>query len=161
MWLRVAYRDLAAVQADAMDEPAFRDAVDQGPESGRWRMYLAKALAGVDVAHGGAFSSTLLMIRVCGWAIERHGPSGAVPVLFAERRPWQRAIARYASASGVLVVPVPGRLHLRDWLRRHAAPELRGLLREARVRWQMRRGSRRTAAPGHREPAPAPRVCVE
>lgn len=164
MWLRVAYGDLAAVQADAMDDSAFRDAVDQQLDSGRLRMYLAKALAGVDVAHGGAFSSTLLMIRVCDWVVKRQGRSGAVPVLFAERRPWQRAVVRYASTCGVIVVPVAARFHPRDWLRRHLAPELKGLLREARLRWHMRRGSRRTAgaaAPGHGEPAPSPRVCVE
>lgn len=162
LWLRIAYQDLALVQAEAMNDPIFEPLASSQDDTGRLRTYLEKALASVDLINGTALSSTLLVIQICDWVIRHRGSQGASPLLFVRRRPWQQAIARYAAQFGVTVVHVPEPFRGRDWLRGHLSPELKALVRQMRTRWHAARLRPSVAvAPRHPDPAPSARVSVE
>ncbi len=110
--LRIAYRDLAEVQAMAMEEPDFIDFKDE--DSGRQRLgsYLAKSIATISLSDRGTLWRALLVIQLCAWKARKEGLAGARKVIFLERRPWMRAIACYASRTGVEISEVRPAFHI-------------------------------------------------
>ena len=133
--LRIAYQDLADVQAEAMQEPAFR-AIVEGHQGSRLPSYLAKVMATISPSERQTLWRALLTIQVCRWkARSEPDGAGASVVFFLERRLWLGAIARYASRHGVAAVPVQPSASWRRWVRRRLTPELTVFLRWLRSQW--------------------------
>lgn len=103
---RIACWDLAEVQADAMEEPAFREFLQSEMAKGRLTAYLAKSIASISSLDPRTLWRALLLVQVCVWKTRDIKISGGDAVLFLERRPWIGAIRRYASRFGVTIVPV-------------------------------------------------------
>jgi len=157
---RIADLDLPQVQTAIMAEPVFREALRAGADASRLTMYLAKTLIPMSVTDRDALSRILLVIQVCAWQAAHGAPSGTVPVLFLERRPWFAVLARYASQYGVTLMATPPRFNVRARVRQSLGPAFRMWLRRVRDQWGLRewrwtRGAspaspaRRNALPEH------------
>ena len=136
---RIAYHDLAEAQREILEDPVFLDATRGCRQSSRLPMYLAKALVPTGFSsEPDALWRVLLAIHAARWQAQREAPSARV-LLYIERRPWFRAVARYALRFHVRVIEVPGSSVKGRWLGRHLPPELRSWLRQARLRWHLSR----------------------
>ncbi len=151
---RVVYHDLAAVQAEIRQEPAFREMVDGGPGGERWPMFLARGLTPLSLTDRAALWRVLLVIQICAWHVRRDDP-GRSGLLFLARRPWWPVIARYASAARIAVVGVPASFSAQDRLRWWVPPGLRRWLRRARGERHSPRGRTRRPQSG------GPRIAVD
>jgi hypothetical protein len=109
--LRVAYQDLADVQADALREPSTRRVMAQAAAVGRLRLYLQKQMAIVGFSNRGTLWRTLITVHACAWQRHAEG-AGCEAELVLQRQPWIGAIVRYAARYGVTVTsaPAPGML---------------------------------------------------
>lgn len=151
LWLRtrIIYHDLATVHAQMMEDPVFREAIDQVRTQGRLPTYLAKALTPTGFSARGALWRVLLAVQLCVWWLNREAQSQRSTLLFMERRPWFDIIARYASNNRVEVIPTPALFDLRAWLRRHISLALRRRIRQVKAWWHRRgRPSRRKTSGG-------------
>ena len=99
--LRLAYQDLAEVQADVMQEPLFAAAAATAPPASRMVAVLAKRLATTSTVDRQTLWRAMLLVQVCAWKTRTVGwPCGQV-LLMLERRPWLEALQRYARRAGV------------------------------------------------------------
>ncbi len=149
VWLRMLYQDLLEVHAEVMREPAFHAV---GARAAR---YLAKVVGAstANMTQRQTLWRALLVIQVCAWKVRREAGGGGQAVCFLERRPWDAAVARYASAHGITCVPIPPTPPLRSRLTALVSPELRRGLGDLRGLWQEARRRRRPGA--SRPPPPA------
>ena len=129
--LRIAYQDLAEVQADAMRELIFDQVLKEEPSMDRLPTYLAKAIASMDLSDRGTLWRALMAIQVCAWRlrIEEAPPWPSGAVFYLERRAWLNSLIRYAAQTGVQVLPVAAPFRVKVWLSSILSPELKGLLR--------------------------------
>ncbi|MBI4596933.1 MAG: hypothetical protein HY737_00845 [Candidatus Omnitrophica bacterium] len=118
--VRLAYRDLAEVQADAMREPDFIACQQRAQGTDRLLPYLAKGLAAIDRAERGTLWRRMLTTQICARHISSDGQSHETPVVVMERQPWHGAIERYANRHGLRVIPVTAGWDLNRRLRRLA-----------------------------------------
>ena len=153
--LRIAYQDLADVQAHALREVAGIETVESASgmspsgdadsvasipahEVGRLPSYLAKSIATLSFPQRNTLWRVLLTMQVCAWKVRQLGVmhNGEVVVpLFLERQPWPEAIQRYAAVHRLTLVPVAPSWQPRAWLKRRLAPELRARLVNLQGRW--------------------------
>lgn len=134
--LRIAFQDLAAVQADAMTEPQFHRLLHDGNVTGRLPMCLGKGMATIVFSRRGTLWRMLLTIQICLWKLTRDRRPPTDALLFLERRPWFPAIERYASRCGLAVIPVPPVFDTKQWLRRRIPPPLMAVLGQVVARWR-------------------------
>ncbi len=154
---KIAHQDLAEVQADIMEGPAFQEAIRARQSRGRLPMYLAKALITADTRKRQTFCwRALLTIQVCVWKMRQEGlrippapplaestngmpqqtrQTETVAVYFLEQRPWLATIVRYAARYGLSVVPIGPSVQLRAWMSDHLTPGMMEWLRDLRSRW--------------------------
>ncbi len=131
--LRIANRDLAEVQADAMESPVFKDGVRGIPFDDPFVTSLAKTVATVSLFDRGTLWRALLLIQVCAWEARKRGGNTQVSTtLFLERRPWFEAIRRYAERYNVTVVAVGPTWHVRHSVRKLLGPHGVALVRNLR-----------------------------
>lgn len=167
--LRIQYRDVADVQADALAEPAFLDFAKSVPRKGRLLAYLAKGLATGVLSIHGPRKNAVFLVQICAWKTRTIGIKYGGAILFVESRPWIRVIERYAARHGVTVVPVCRsiRLEPRALVRRVLGPSriemLRALSYRVLRRWRrgVGRRSRDVGGVGLRHEPPAAKVAVE
>jgi hypothetical protein len=134
--LRLAYQDLTEVQQYAMTEPVFQQLVQREPSQDRLPMFVAKNMAVDSVYDRRGMWRALLVVQLCVWKKKQERVRNSVPVLFLERRPWLKAIRRYASTYDVAIISVPSALNVSAFLRRRLPPEIINLLRFLRYRRQ-------------------------
>jgi len=144
--LRVAYRDLAQVQAEILREQAMQATLTQEPSTSRLDAYLAKTLGTIGFAKRTTLWRALMTVEICRWAQRRHGEDGR-PVLFMSRRPWLDAVARYAARHGVDVIPAREPLDVPAAIRRLVPPDLRARMRQLRRRGNAPSGAARVDRP--------------
>ncbi len=166
IWLRILYQDLPEIHTEVIREPAFHALGAQGGEAyPRLPFYLAKVVgvATSSVAERQTLWRALLMIQLCAWKTRREAVGGGRATCFLERRPWDAAVARYASAYGITCVPIPPTRPWRSRLTAMLPSGLRHAFRDLRRLWQEAR--RRRAKPSLAEPRPAvperDRIAVE
>ena len=105
--LRITYQDLAEVQRDIMRETAFRDFLNSNNSEDRLLAYLARSVSTTGFSRRQTLWRALFLIQICLWKAkseQRGGDPGGL--LFLERRPWFKAIERYASRYGVEIIGV-------------------------------------------------------
>lgn len=164
--LRIAYKDLAEAQADALRDPAFRTVIEEYHAGERMSAFLAKVISSVSLFQRETLWRALLTIQVCRWTVRREPEPGAVAVFFLQRRPWMRAIASYAARHGVLTVPVSPAFQVKTWLRGFVPPEVKVAVRWLRSLWYERVGLRHAPIVASRPrgplgPGERPRLAVE
>ncbi len=165
--LRVAYQNLAEVQADVVQDPAFRRIDELHPFERYVLVYLAKLIANLSLFDRETLGRTLLTVQVCRWKVRQEPLNGMVPLLFLERRPWLRAITRYATRHQVMTVPVGPSFNAKKWFRQLPVPELKVALRWVRsnyLQWVERRSWKgKVVRPLHRstDRHRSPRLAVE
>ncbi len=123
--LRVAYHDLAEVQADILNEPAFRETVAGCDPASRVATYLAKSAVALGVPAPGSVWRALLLVQVGVWKRTMEAPRAAV-TLFLRRGAWLNPIVRYAARHGVAVVTIPKEVRVASLGRR---------VRQSAIRW--------------------------
>lgn len=162
--LRIAYKELAEVQREAMAEPAFRQVLESGQLKDRMPMFLAKSLADSPLFEWDSMIRSLLLVEVCAWQSQREAEKDEGAVLFLQRRPWSRSIAGYASRRGVTAVPVSPALEPAASLRRRLPHSLIEFLRLLRYSG-LERPSQSSIAHSPSQPSSrngiSPRVLVE
>lgn len=134
--LRIANRDLAEAQEEAMAEPIFQELVRSGIARGRVLTYLAKSIASISLSSRSTMWRALLLVQIGVWQRKRLSLPDADVILFLERRAWQQAIRRYAARYGVRVVTVPSTPVPREMARRLLGPAGIGLLHLLRHRFR-------------------------
>lgn len=124
VWFKLIFKDLATVQAQAMEDPIFRKVLASVPANDRLRTYIAHAMAARDLGERQTLRRALFTVRVCEWkertegrGVRRPRQDRPVAIAFMERRPWLKVIGRDAAQRGIEVVPVCPTLHLRKWVR--------------------------------------------
>jgi hypothetical protein len=132
--LRISFQDLAEVQQLAADDPAFQKIVESGLLRDRLPVYLTKCITTGHPAHMSSMWRAVLLVQVCAWKVKKDGTEVAASVLFLERRPWIKAVCRYASGYGVSVIPVSPPLKILAAIRRRLPPKVVGILRDVRYR---------------------------
>ena len=134
--LRIAFKDLAAVQAEIVQQPAFQEALQaEVAGGGRLAMYLRKSLATTSLSDRGTVWRALLVAQICAWKRKQEPGDGSASVLWLERRPWWPVLARYAAGVGLTVLPLPPAVSPRAWLLDHLSPALIGWLRRSSDQW--------------------------
>ncbi|MBI4354484.1 MAG: hypothetical protein HY595_04540 [Candidatus Omnitrophica bacterium] len=146
--LRLAYGDLADVQAQIVHSPRFREATHAAGVPKHLPSYLAKVLAIVDFAQHHTLWHTLLLVQVCRWEARRRTVerSGMLAGVFIERLPWMDVMARYAAEHQIMLAPIPRLVHPWDWLRRQLRP-LRRWLQAVHGSWRRTRSVPADRAP--------------
>lgn len=152
--LRIAYTDLADVQADVMREPIFHEAMQQ-PDS-RLARFLAKGVATLSLSDRGTMWRALLIVQICAWHRRKQKMDEGTAVLFLERRPWLRNISRYAARYGITVVEVSPAVHLPVLVRRLLTPTGVEVARTLRDWLYLRVGPGPTSPTRAPEKSPAP-----
>lgn len=104
--LRIAYQDLAEVQADIMEESVFHDFVNSEERKNRLAAYLAKSIVTISWSDRGSLWRALLLVQICAWKRRDMEVEDSAPVLFLERRPWFETINRYGFRYGICIIPV-------------------------------------------------------
>ena len=145
--LDMLYRGLTEMQQYAMAEPAFREFCQSGSQQDRLPIFLAKKLASVEITDSSTIYRALHLVHICDWKVKQEEYQGSAPVLFLERRPWLKAVTRYASEHGVATVPVRPAFRAQAALRRHLPPPIIDAMRFLRYR-QPRGGPRTTSGGG-------------
>ena len=145
--LRISYKDLAEVQAEAMENAAFREFVSSGGGRGRLHAYLSKSIAIGGLFDCGALWRALFLIQICAWKARQEGKN-TNPVLFLESRPWIEAITRYSSRHGVETVPVKRAWSGSALMRKLAGPKGMMLARWFRDYFYYNVGGRRKSKVG-------------
>lgn len=109
VWLRIYYEDMGRALASICSEPSLAEALQRPGVSPRLAQYLRKQiLPGAGVAQPAGLWRSLYLLHACLWKARRVQATGAV--LFACRRPWLPALARYArEATGSAIVPAGAR----------------------------------------------------
>lgn len=131
IWWEVFYQDIPNLQVEIAGDPVFREALSLDGTTGRFRVYLTKALGSLAGSASPQWSLclTLFIIRVCVWRLT-HGQRPATSgLLFLERQPWFPISAHYASRYGLATMPIPAPFNPRWWLRGHLSPEVKTWLR--------------------------------
>jgi len=109
--MRIAHKDLAEVQAYALDEPLFRE-LENEKSSRRLPAFVAKKISTLNLRDRTTLHRLILSIQICAWKARLQGSTTASgAVLFAERRHFMHAAERYAKRFGVSLVdvkPSPG-----------------------------------------------------
>jgi len=163
--LRIAFDDLARVQAEVLEDPVFRAvAAEVAGEGPRCSIYLAKAVATISFTERGTLWRTLLTIQICAWHRRRLQQSQAEAILFLQRQPWLRAISRYAGSCRVTLVPVAAPWHPARWLRRRLPAVCVAWLRRLNHQWHLTRLRRLPRAAVTRQILPTgtrPRIAVD
>ena len=121
--LRITYQDLAEVQEDIMREAVFRDFLNSNNSEDRLLAYLARSVSTTSFSQRQTLWRALFLIQICLWKAkseQRGGDPGGL--LFLERRPWFKAIERYASRYGVEIVGVRPAIDVGVLLRRLLTP---------------------------------------
>ncbi len=127
--LRIAYQDLAEVQADAMREAIFTQVLQEQRALDRLPAYLAKAIASMDLSDRGTLWRALMAIQVCAWRLRQGTESSSEAVFYLERRAWLNSLIRYAARERVQVIPVRPPFRVKAWLSSILSPEIKALLR--------------------------------
>lgn len=140
--LRIAYQDLAEVQADAMREPIFTQVLKEQRALDRLPTYLAKAIASMDLSDRGTLWRALMAIQVCAWRMRQGTEGSSEAVFYLERRAWLNSLIRYAAREQVQVIPVRPPFRVKAWLSSILSPEIKGLLR-----WMMSSSRKRGSGP--------------
>ncbi len=136
--LRLAYGDLADVQAQVLREPQAREALGASGLPTGWPGYMAKALATIDFAQPDTLWHAMLLMQVCRWDAARRATGRARPrcVVLIERLPWRAVLERYASTQGVALAAIPRLTTPAQWLRDRLRPLYRWLrLAQGAWRW--------------------------
>lgn len=157
--LRIAYRDLAEVQADAIKDPMFRGAIRQEATGSRIPTYLVKGIAKTNLTDSRTMWRALLLIQISAWKVRREGIKDDRAALFLELRPWAGAIERYAHRHGVSVIEVsparqPRFRALVHWLIGPKGIETLRALRGGPSHWRLFLFSRRQRVSGNRHSSP-------
>lgn len=134
--LRIAYRDLAEVQAEALRELPESEAGHGAAGARRFPAYLAKVMAAIAFPQRNALWRVLMTIQVCAWKLRQESTLGRPAVLVLERQPWAKAIERYASGCGVRVIGVAPAVDLKDVVRQRLPRWIRALAESVRLRWR-------------------------
>ena len=115
--LRVAYEDLADVQARIVDSPAFQSFLRHSGADRRLAAYLAKkSVVGKTFFDHQSLWRSVYLIQVCVWWLRRTASADMTAVLFLSRCPWMEAVISYAEKYGIEVVPVGSRISLKNSL---------------------------------------------
>ena len=133
VWLLIGYRGLAEVRQSAVSEPVFQEWLHSGLLTDRLPTFLKKNITAWSLIESGTWRS-LVLAHVCAWHKSRIENGNGVPILFLERRPWLRAISRYASLLGVIIIEVPSAPDFRASLLRRLSPKFVDTLRLLRYR---------------------------
>jgi hypothetical protein len=128
--LTAFYRDMDAVQADVVADPAFQLFLSRCGTADRLSAAVIKTVAAISLTDRTTLWRVMLLARLVEW-LGRDQPAGE-RVLVAERRPWGRAVVRYAATYGVALIEVPVTLDLRTAVQRTLGPRVLGALRAAR-----------------------------
>lgn len=158
--LRIAYQDLAEAQAQAMEHPAFQDAIRGALGQERLPSYLSKTIATIDFSERGTLWRALMTVQVCVWKSRQEGLPAQAPVLFMERLPWFGAIARYAARWGLIVLPTPAAFNVKQWVRRRLPLLLVAWLRYLKARRASAHLRPIPTPPALQQPQGGPRVAV-
>ena len=152
IWLRIYYEDMGKALASICREPSLAEALRRPGASPRLAQYLRKQiLPGAVVAQPAGLWRSLYLLHACLW--KARFEQATRMVLFACRRPWLEALARYArEAAGSDIVPAGARPALLPVLGRLLRQDLVAL--RGRVRRLLRGDvSVLRRAPGVRVPA--------
>ncbi|MFA4905568.1 MAG: hypothetical protein WC645_03595 [Candidatus Margulisiibacteriota bacterium] len=103
--LRIAFKDLAGIQKNIMENPIYKDFIKYYPARDSLRVFIEKQIATVSL-DGSSMFRALFLIQVIAWKSRMEKAASKDSVLFMDRRLWMQEIKQYGLENNVIVVPV-------------------------------------------------------
>lgn len=101
--LRVAYKDLAEVQKDIMQEKSFKEMLNKKYKD-NLPLFLVKQIAIIDLYSGKTIWRALLLIQIVVWWLRKEEKQNSNVVLFLNKRAWFKNIRKYGLKYNLTVI---------------------------------------------------------